>query len=174
LRRLIALTLVAVASVAPPLAAADAAGIELDNAWLRPAIKGQPSAAVYVDIRSDTALKLVGASSPIANGAELIRNTTGGDPSDDEVVRELPVAEKGETRLALYGNYIRLKSITQDAKSGEKVALNLTFSDVKGRKQTVATEALVRGLLPRIAPNAPPSIPPANVPPAEATGKGKS
>jgi len=41
-------------------------------------------------------------------------------------------------------------------------------------KQTVATEALVRGLLPRIAPNAPPSIPPANVPPAEATGKGKS
>ena len=131
------------------------AEVKLDNGWLRPAYAGQPEALVYVDITSTQALKLVGASSPAASGAELVLvEPPGAAPSAHKTVRELPVAANKATRLAYLGSHIRLTGVRQDLKPGDAIALTLTFAAPGGKRMTATTEARVRGISARRPPPA--------------------
>jgi periplasmic copper chaperone A len=120
------------------------------NAWLRPVAAGQKEAQLYVDLRATEPVKLVAASSPIARRAELVLL----DPPDAQsgklrVVSEIAVAPNAETRLAFRGSHVRLLDITRAANPGEHVAVELTFVAASGRRQSVSTHALVRGLVAR-------------------------
>jgi copper(I)-binding protein len=162
-----------VGSARPVLAAAFAAALALAspargeptlaNAWLRPAAAGDEEAQVYVDIRSTEALELVAARSPVARGAVLVRvDPPDPDPTARKVVSSIPVAADRETRLAYLGSHVRLTGITKDLVPGMRIPLELTFADPRGRRQTLATEALVRGLVPRRPADAPPATGTAN------------
>ena len=129
------------------------ADVTLDNGWLRPAYAGQPAALVYVDINSTQALKLVGASSPAATGAELVLvDPPGAGPSAQKTVRELTVAANKATRLAYLGSHIRLTGVRQDLKPGDAIPLTLTFAAAGGKRITTTTEARVRGISARRPP----------------------
>ncbi len=128
----------------------------LANAWLRPAAAGDEEAQVYVDIRSTEALELVGAHSPVARGAVLVLvDPPDPDPTARKVVASIPVAAGRETRLAYLGSHVRLTGITRDLVPGMRIPLELTFADPRGKRQTLSTEALVRGLVPRRPADAP-------------------
>jgi copper(I)-binding protein len=60
-----ALALLSIANAAP------AVEIHVNNPWVRSAAQGQAATPTYVDIVSDTELKLVGATSPWARKVEL-------------------------------------------------------------------------------------------------------
>lgn len=131
-------------------AAAAHAQVVLDNAWMRPAYAGQPEAAVYVDIRSGQPLRLVAASSPAAERAELVLvEPPGADASKHRVVAEIPVAGGAETRLAYLGSHVRLLSVRRDVLPGEHVPLELAFVDASGTRRTATVAVLVRGLVAR-------------------------
>ncbi|GIK87301.1 MAG: hypothetical protein BroJett026_27820 [Betaproteobacteria bacterium] len=120
----------------------------LANAWMRPAYAGQRQAQVYVDVRAAAPLRLVGAASPVAKSAELVR----GDPSADaapRVVAELPIAGGGETRLAYLGSHVRLLEVVRDLAGGDRAPLALVFVDGSGERIVASTEIVVRGLMPR-------------------------
>ena len=112
------------------------ADVKLEEAWLRPAYAGQPAAMVYVDIRSTRALKLVGASSPVAKRAALVLVDPPGADAAHKVVRELPVAANGATRLAYLGSHVRLIGIERDLKPGESIPVTLTFVGADGKRLT--------------------------------------
>jgi copper(I)-binding protein len=132
------------------LSASARADVKLENAWLRPAYAGQASAMVYVDIESTRALKLVGATSPVAGSAELVLvEPPGADPPAHKVVRDLPVAANKATRLAYLGSHVRLLDIRKDLKPGDAVPITLTFADGSGKRETRTTEAKVRGITAR-------------------------
>ena len=136
------------------------AEVTLANAWLRPAPTGTAEAAVYVDIRSTEALELVGARSPAARGAELVLvDPPDPDPTARKVVARIAVAAGRETRLAYLGSHVRLTGISRDLAPGMRVPVELTFADAQGRQRTIATEALVRGIVPR-RPDDPRDTPP--------------
>jgi copper(I)-binding protein len=123
------------------------AEVKLENGWLRPAYAGQPAARVYVDIESTEALKLVGAKSPVAKGAQLVLvDPPGAEPDKHQVVKELPVAANRSTRLAYLGSHVLLLGIQQDLLPGSKIPLELTFVDAKGARRSVSTEAVIRGI----------------------------
>ena len=124
-----------------------AADIKFRNAWLRPTYAGQPTAMVYVDIESSEALTLVAANSPVAKGAQLVRVDPPGPDTEAKVVTELPIAAKQVTRLALLGNHVRLLDVHQDLAAGARVPVELTFVDAKGKRMSVKTEAVVRGIV---------------------------
>ena len=155
-------------------AAAFAAGsamaeVTLANAWLRPAHAGAAEAAVYVDIRSTEALELVGARSPAARGAELVRvDPPDPDPAARRVVAKIPVAADRETRLAYLGSHVRLTGVTLDLVPGMRIPVEFTFADATGKRRTAAAEALVRGIVPRRPEDAREPVP-ATAPPAGVT-----
>lgn len=128
-------------------AVSHAAEVKLQNAWMRPAPTGAESAKAYVDIASDTALELVGASTPAAKKVELIAVTVKDTSIDEKVVKALPVAAGKPTRLAFNGNHLQLSGITRDIGNGMPVPLTLTFKDAAGKSLQVSTDVLVRGLL---------------------------
>lgn len=142
-------------------AAANAQGdVKLDNAWMRPAYAGQPHAAVYVDIRAPEPLRLVGASSPVANRAELVRvEPPSPDPAQHRVVPDFAIAGGGETRLAYLGNHIRLVDVRREVAPNERVPVELVFVDAAGKRRMVAMDVLVRGLTAR-RPEPEPALPP--------------
>lgn len=160
-------TLACAAAFATGSALAD---VTLANAWLRPAPAGAAEAAVYVDIRSTEGLDLVGARSPAARGAELVRvDPPDPDPTARRVVARIPVAADRETRLAYLGSHVRLTGVTVDLLPGMRIPVELTFADATGTSRTVATEALVRGIVPRRPADAREPVPSTGAPAGVAT-----
>ena len=147
----------ALATLALPAAAVD---IELRNAWARPMAKGYPVARVYLDIRSDTALKLVGATSPVAASVALVSAGIKPDGRHETPteVRAIDVAAGAETRLALHGDFLELRDVREDGTTGATIPLRLDFVDAAGKHHAAETAAVVRGI--GLQPPPDPALPP--------------
>jgi periplasmic copper chaperone A len=126
---------------------AAAAQVSLQNAWMRPAPAGAATAKAYVDITSDAALELIGASTPAAKKVDLVLVTVKDTSVDEKIVKVLSVAAGKPTRLAFNGNHLQLSGITRDIGNGVPVPLTLTFRDAMGKQVQATTDILVRGLL---------------------------
>lgn len=140
------------------VAPAVAADITLSNPWMRPTRAGTPTAAVYVDVKTDVPLRLVGASSPVAKlaGIRLVRQNPDGSTTETPV-KEFDIPGGGVTRFALNGNHIELREIQQDLHPGANVPLTLEFVEPKGdAKHSIEIGVLVRGVI------LPPPIEPGN------------
>jgi len=149
--------------------AVHAAEVTLKDAWMRPAPAGAASARAYVDIVSDTALVLAGASTPMASKVEIVLVKRLGEPESEEVVPSLAVLAGATTRLAYLGDHLRVVGVTRDVANGDYVPLTLTFKDTAGRPVKATTNIVVRGaLLPQhMAPESrdAPTLPVAPAPP---------
>ena len=133
-------------AVASASGSAMAGPAELRNAWMRPAPAGAEAARAYVDIVSEDALELVGASTPLAQRVEIVVVAPSLDPASETVVATLPVA-KGTTRLAYRGSHLRLTGIRWDAANGQRIPLTLHLRDAAGAEAMASTDILVRGIL---------------------------
>jgi copper(I)-binding protein len=132
------------------VAPAVAADITLSNPWMRPTRAGAPTAAVYVDVKTDVPLTLVGASSPVAKsaGIKLVRQNPDGSTTETSV-KEFDIAGGTVTRFAFNGNNIELREIRQDLYPGANVPLTIEFVEPKGdaKKHSIEIGVLVRGIL---------------------------
>jgi copper(I)-binding protein len=161
------------AALALVAVAARAAAIELEirNAWARPMAKGYPVARVYLDIRSDSPLKLVGATSPAATSVALVSAGIKPDGRDERPVevREIDVAAGHDTRLALNGDYLELREVLEDKSSGTTIPLRLEFVDAAGMRHVAEAVAIVRGITLQ-----PPPEPAARMPQTSLTPQRRS
>jgi copper(I)-binding protein len=141
------LALVAIAGTAAGNAIA--ADITLKNAWVRPTRAGYPTAFVYVDIRTDVALKLVGARSPVAKSAGIVlvdQNPDGTTTERPVEAADIPAGQ--ETRFAYNGSRIELRDVVEDLPPGANVPLTLEFVETKGNaRHAIEIGALVRGVI---------------------------
>jgi len=149
-QRRAALLRAAIAAIAFSGAGASAAAdITLKNAWMRPARAGAPTAAVYVDVRTDVPLKLVAARSPIAKSAGFVLV----DQNPDGTTTERPVKEADipggqETRFAYNGSRIELRDIVDTLPPGANVPLTLEFVEARGdARHLIEIGVLVRGVI---------------------------
>ena len=126
---------------------ATAAQVSLSSVWMRPAITGAESARVYVDIRSDANVDLVGASSPVAKKVEIVKVKTIGDPSTETVVKKFEVPGGTTTRLAYLGDHLRLVGVKRSLNNGDPVPITLRFVDARGKRFEVESYVTVRGLV---------------------------
>ncbi len=127
-------------------AGAQTAVVDLNSVWMRPAVAGQARARAYVDIRSDTALTLTEASTPVARAVEFV-TVSGANGADETVVATLPVAPGTPTRLAFRGNHLRLLEINRDLFNAEQFPVTLRFTDAQGRAVSVTATVVVRGFI---------------------------
>ncbi|MEO8674544.1 MAG: copper chaperone PCu(A)C [Casimicrobiaceae bacterium] len=130
-------------------APAGATDITLKNAWMRPARAGPAPAYVYVDITTDVALKLVGASSPLAKSVAIVLVDNKPDGTSAEAtVKDFELPGGKETRFAYNGNRLEMRDVFENLAPGASVPLKLEFVEVKGNaRNTIEIEVLVRGVI---------------------------
>jgi len=122
---------------------ATAANVTITDAWARATMPGQPVSAAYMQIKSDTDAKLVGASSPAVPQVEVHEMKMEGDVM---IMREVKVLDlpKGKTvTLEPGGFHIMLMNLKQPIAAGEVIPLSLVIES-GGKKQTVEVKAEAR------------------------------
>jgi copper(I)-binding protein len=124
---------------------AGAAQVSLTSVWMRPAVEGA-NARVYVDIKSDANVDLVGATTPVAKKVEIVQVETIGNPATEKVVKKYAVPGGTTTRLAYLGDHLRLVGLKRALDNGDPVPVRLRFVDDKGKRFEVEANVTVRGL----------------------------
>ncbi|MFA7646292.1 MAG: copper chaperone PCu(A)C [Phenylobacterium sp.] len=129
MRNLFTAAVAAAALFSGPALAQAAGGLEVAQAWSRPAVAGMNGAG-YMTIRNHgkAAQTLVKVESPAARKVEMHRTVTSGGVARMEPVARLAVPAGGEARLAPGGNHLMLIGLTEPLKSGQRVPVTLTFA----------------------------------------------
>jgi copper(I)-binding protein len=118
----------------PGGAFADSIPIRIDNAWLQAVPPVAESTAAYMRIRnlSESPLKLIGASSPIATKIEPMlttrRERNGQEVMGMESVESLEIPPGGTLELKPGGNHLMIMGLTSHPKEGERVKLTVRFA----------------------------------------------
>jgi periplasmic copper chaperone A len=115
-------------------ALADGIPIEIENAWLQAVPPVAEATAAYMRIRnlSQSPLKLIGASSPIATKIEPMITTRderdGQQVMGMESVANLEIPPGGVLELKPGGNHLMMTGLTSHPKEGERVKLTVRFA----------------------------------------------
>jgi copper(I)-binding protein len=136
-----ALALLCVASAAP------AVEIQARNPWVRSAAQGQAATPAYVEIVSDTVLKLVGAKSPWARKVEFRAVEIRDGLPVERTVAALDMPAGAAMRLAPGGEHLALIDVTRAFGNGDFVPITLDFEDASKTPHTLDLKAQARGLL---------------------------
>lgn len=113
------------------LSACDAAtGIEVSNAWARPALK-DGNGAVYFLLQnhSSGSEELTGASSDAALAVEMHETSRQGDVMQMQQVTSIPIPGKASIEFAPGGLHIMLIGLNEDLQAGDEIQVTLHFSE---------------------------------------------
>jgi len=107
-----------------------AGDIEIHDPWVRPTAQGE-NAAIYFQIHNHSVDddEITGASSNIADVAEIHKSTMENDIMKMSLLTSLPIAAGEEVNFTLGGLHIMLVSIKQEIKAGDHVGVILHFKN---------------------------------------------
>ena len=118
-------------------------GLEVVQAWSRPAAAGMTGAG-YMTVRNHgkQPQTLVKVESPVARKVEMHRTVTAGGVSRMQPLSQLVIPAGGETKFAPGGQHLMLVGLTRPLKAGQRAPATLTFaSGVKVRAEIVVGAA---------------------------------
>jgi copper(I)-binding protein len=122
-------------------ACSTATGIEVSNAWARPAVQGG-NGAVYFLLENHSASvdELTGVSSDIADAVEMHESKMEGDVMQMQQVMSLPLEGKASVEFAPGGYHVMLIGLKQDLKVGDTFEITLQFNDYEDITLTVPVQ----------------------------------
>lgn len=133
------------------------ADVQVTDAWVRPAVKGQSGTGGYMRLLSPAGATLVGFSSPVAGVAELHEMSMMGDVMRMRPVPSLTLPAGQVVALKPGGYHLMLMQLKQPLKVGDQVPLTLRFKAADGSSQLLSIQVPIRMA-------APDSTAPASVP----------
>lgn len=120
------------------------ASVTITDAWVKPTAPGQRVAGVYLQIVSTEDAKLIGATSSIAETAEIHKMSM-----HEDIMRmrrleaiELPAGKKVELKPG--GYHIMLFGIENQIKNGDVVLLELVISNKNGEQEQIHLKAVAK------------------------------
>ena len=113
-------------------------GIEVSQAWMRPAAQGA-NGAVYFVIQNNSATtdELVGVSAEVAQAAEIHESKMSGDVMEMNQLQSIPLGANEDVTFAPGGLHIMLVGVNKDLKIGDEVDITLHFSNAGDIKVSV-------------------------------------
>jgi periplasmic copper chaperone A len=123
-------------------ASAQTGQLEINNAWARATPGRSATGAAYVTIRSPTADKLVAASSPAAQKAELHAMSMSGTVMKMRPIGDVDIPAGQAVTLQPGGAHIMLMGLAKPLKDGQTFSLTLTFAKAGARTVAVAVEKI--------------------------------
>jgi copper(I)-binding protein len=118
--------------------------VQITDAWIRPAGKGQGGTGGYMRLTSPAGATLVGFATPVAATAELHEMSMEGSVMH---MRALPSVELPAGKTVSFqpgGNHLMLMGLKKPLKVGDKVSLTLTFKGSDGKAFTQEVKVPVR------------------------------
>jgi periplasmic copper chaperone A len=117
------------------------AGVQIAGAWARATVPGQMASGAYMQLKSDTPLKLVKAESPAAAMVEIHTVSMKDGVMSMSAVEAVDLPAGKTVELKPGGYHIMLMQLKGPIKEGDSVPLTLTFEDAKKQKRVVNTTA---------------------------------
>jgi periplasmic copper chaperone A len=103
-------------------------GIEVHEAWIRPAAKGSNGAVYFlIHNHSSQADELIGVSAEIAAAAELHESKMSGDIMQMNKLESIPLEANTEIEFAPGGYHVMLVGLKSDLKQGDEIGIVLHF-----------------------------------------------
>ena len=107
-------------------AAPAAEGVEVRDAWARPAEQGG-NGAVYFVIHSSAAEELTRVSSDVAEAVEMHESKMNGDVMEMRQLQSIPLGAGEEVLLEPGGLHVMLVNLERDLKAGDEIEITLHF-----------------------------------------------
>jgi copper(I)-binding protein len=120
--------LLAATLLAASPALAQKSGLEVTNAWSRPAPAGRVGVAYLTITDSGAPDRLIGASSPVAERVELHQSATANGVATMRPVDGVPVAPGAPGVLAPGGYHLMLRDLRRPLAVGQSFPLTLNFA----------------------------------------------
>jgi len=114
-------------------------GVEVRDAWARPAPQGG-NGAVYFTILSSEVDELVGVVSDIAEAAEMHESLMSGDVMEMHQLQSVPLEAGEEVTFEPGGLHIMLIGLKQDLKTGNEFEITLQFKNEAEIKVTIPVQ----------------------------------
>ncbi len=125
---------------------AKAQSVEVKDAWVRGTVPAQKVTGAFMEITGKSAVRLVGASSPIAGTVEIHNMTMTGGVMKMFAVDGIDVPAGKTIKLAPGGYHVMLFGLKRQMKPGERVPLDLLVEAADKKRETISLQVEVRDI----------------------------
>lgn len=122
------------------------AATQVDDAWVRATVPGQPATGAFMHITASSDSKLVGVQSDAAKTVEVHEMKMNGDVMTMGPVDSVALPAGKTVSLDPNGYHVMLMGLARQVKEGEQVALTLIVEDAQGTRENIAVKAPVKAL----------------------------
>lgn len=126
--------------------AARAADVDVKSAWVRGTVPAQMMSGAFMELTSKSGATLVGASTPVADDAEVHEMRLEGGVMKMRPAPRLALPAGRSVTLKPGGYHIMLMGLKRQLKPGDKVPITLKIENANKKVDTVVVNAEVRSL----------------------------
>lgn len=112
--------------------------------WVRATVSGQKATGLFVELKSPTAARLVGGSSPVAATVEVHEMRMDGGVMRMRAVDALPLPAGQAVALKPGGYHVMLMGLKDSVKPGDTVPVTLRIERDGGKVETLEIQAPAR------------------------------
>lgn len=125
-------------------AAAACAQTVATDAWVRATVPGQKATGLFVELKSPTAARLTGGSSPVAASVEVHEMSMDGGVMRMRALPALALPAGQAVSLKPGSYHVMLMGLKGDVPAGTTVPVNLTIEHDGGKAETLELKAVAR------------------------------
>ena len=114
------------------------------DAWVRATVAGQKATGLFVELKSPTAARLTGGSSPAAASVEVHEMTMDGGVMRMRAIHALPLPAGQAVTLKPGSYHVMLMGLKAPVTAGDTVPVTLTIEREGGQTETLQINAAAR------------------------------
>jgi len=119
---------------------------QVDDAWVRATVAGQPSSGAFMTLTASSDSKLLSVQSPVAKAVQIHESSMKDDVMKMQQVESVALPAGKAVSFDPHGYHIMLMDLTAQIKEGDQVPLTLTVEDAKGEKEIIQVQAIAKAL----------------------------
>jgi copper(I)-binding protein len=128
------------------LAAQANAQTQVDDAWVRATVPGQPATGAFMRVTATEDSTLVDVASPVAKTVQIHQSSMKDDVMSMQQVTSVKLPAGQPVVFDANGYHVMFIGLVAQVKEGDQVPLTLTVQDAKGVKESVQVMAVARSL----------------------------
>ncbi len=125
-------------------AQAQAPQLQVKDAWVRTTVAQQKATGAFFQLRADSDLQLVEASSPVAAMVEIHEMAMEGSVMRMRAVESLPLPAGKSVEFKPGGLHVMLMGLNRPLAAGDKIPLTLVYLDKNKKRHQVEVQAEAR------------------------------